>query len=323
MATHIWTTLTQSDTAYDADINYRYIGGLRDHLSGDKLLSRQLGMWTNINRPYYKGSVTVLDGAWQEIAEGIEARPTMNPRDVANFNVRVKLYGAAIVVSKQRMNDEGYGYVQKLVPTMGQRGIERMEVDFYNMILNGNITSYDSYRDQRDGVSLYNTAHPAGLNGASYGNTPASGSALSETSLSQGITYFMSLRDDSGDLSPWMGKSFVLVVHPSRLLYAQQLVKSLGSTVDYKNSAVINPVSSANGINITVVPGLYLASTTAWLLAAKQTDDMGGARVIVRDMPDTPYKNVEYNPDQIQWLSDMRYTMFIDNPRGFYFNAGV
>lgn len=323
MATHIWTTLTQGDTPYDADINKRYIGGLRDHLTGDKLLSRQLGLWENINRPYYKGQITVLDGQWQEIAEGIESRPTMNPRDVAAFNVRVRLYGAAIVVSKQRMNDEGYGYIQKLVPTMGQRGLERMEIDFYNMILNGNVTGYDAYRDQRDGLALYSTAHTAGLNGATYGNTPATPSALGEASLSQGITYFMSLRDDSGDLAPWMGKEFVLVVHPSRLLYAQQLVKSLGSTADYKNSAVINPVGPGNGLNITVVPGLYLASTTAWLLAAKNTGDQGGAEIKVRDMPDAPVKNVTYNPDQIQWLSDMRYTMFVSNPRWFYYNPGA
>lgn len=323
MATHIWTTLTQDNTPYDADINKRAIGGARNHLASGKLLMTKLGNRININRPYYKSSVTVLDGQWQEIAEGIEERPTMNPRDVVNMQVRVKLYGAAIVVSKQRMNDEGYGYIQKLVPTMTERALERMEVDFYNMIMNVNPTTYDPYRDQRDGVSLYNVAHGAGVNGATYGNTPASGSPLSETSLSQAITYYMSIRNDAGDLAPWMGNKFVLVVHPSRYLYAQQLVKSLSSTADAKNSGVINPVSRANGLEIEVVPGLYQVSTTAWLLAAVGDNEDGGADIVVRDAPGAPVKNVKYNPDQIQWLSDMRYTLYVSDPRKFYYNPGV
>lgn len=322
MATHIWTTLTQGDTPYDADINKRSIGGARKHLQNGNLLMNRLGNKIDINRPYYKRSVTVLDGNWQEIAEGIEERPTMNPRDVVNMLVRVKLYGASIVVSKQRMNDEGYGYIQGLVPTMTERAVERMEIDFYNMLLNVGPTTFDAYRDQRDGVSLYNVAHPAGPNGGTYGNTVASGSALSETSLSQAITYFMTIRNDSGDLNPWMGNKFTLVVHPSQLLKARQLVRSTASTADAKNSGVTNPVS--DGIDITVVPGLYLASTTAWLLAAEGSDvGDGGADIVIRDMPGAPFKNVKYNPDQIQWLGDMRYTMYVSDPRRFFYNPGA
>lgn len=322
MATHIWTTLTQGDTAYDADINKRSIGGARKHLENSMLLMNRLGNKININRPYYKESVTVLDGQWQEIAEGIEERPTMNPRDVVNMQVRVKLYGSAIVVSKQRMNDEGYGYIQKLVPTMTERAVERMEVDFYNMLLNVNPTTFDPYRDQRDGVSLYNIAHPAGVNGGSYGNTVSTGSPLSETSLSQAITYFMTIRNDSGDLNPYMGNKFTLVVHPSKYLYARQLVRSTGSTADNKNEGVTNPVQ--DGIDITVIPGLYMTSTTAWLLAAEGMDtNDGGADIVIRDMPGAPVKHVTYNPDQIQWLGDMRYTNYVSNPRRFFYNPGA
>jgi len=329
VATHIWTTLTRlgangvtGDRDFDQDIDKRSVVKAREFIKGPKSARTLMGTTVNITRPYYQEQVDGIVGSWNETAEGIQEANPMSPIQVANMRVRAKYYTASLVLSKNRVEDEKFGIIQNLVPKILERGLEKMEIDFQNLFIN-TASTYNALRDQRDGVALASTSHTAGPYGGTWGNLAATPSAMSESTIAQGITSFMSIIDDNGDVAPMAATEFLLFCHPSRLLYAQGLAKSLSSTADYKNSGVINTISPANGIKITVVPMYFQASVTAWGLLALGTDGDTGLKVVVRKSPETPRKIVRENPDQLQYFSDMRYTMFASDPRNTYFNAGT
>lgn len=316
-----WTTLTRGDRDFDTDINKRSVVAARTHLTGNKTLQSKVAQVITINRPYYTERVDGIIGGFEETAEGIQEAPPMSPITVADIKVRPKYYTAALVLSKNRVMDDGLGLIQKLTPKITERAIERIEIDFQNMVLN-DPTTFNPERDQRDGVALASAAHPVGPFGLLSGNVAATPSALTEASLAQGVTSFMSIRDDNGDLAPRMPTRFLLIVHPSRMLYAQQLTKSLSSTADQKNSGVINPVSSANGLNFEVYPALYQQNVNAWMLIAMDGDD-SGLLIVMRMPPTAPKKIIRENPEQVQYFSEMRYAMAINDWRGVYYNAGA
>lgn len=320
--TNPWTTLTRGDRDFDMDINKRSVIAARRHLDSSKTLFTKVGQVVTTTRPYYSERIDGITGTFEETAEGTQEAPPMTPITVADIKLRVRYYTTALVLSKNRVEDDGLGLIQKLVPKIPERAAERMEIDFQNMILN-TATTVDAVRDQRDGVALASTSHPTGPFGALSGNVAATPGALSESTLSTAVTSFMSIIDDNGDPAPRMPTRFVLIVHPSRILYAQQLVKSLSSTADAKNSGVINPVSSANGLTFEVYPAYYQTSVNAWsLIALDAVDGESGLLVVMRKPPTAPKKIIRENPEQIQYFSEMRYAMGVSDWRNFYYNAG-
>ena len=326
MANHIWTTLTRispdgtrGDRDFDKDIDKRNVVAARDFLNGPKSARNALGTEVSTDRPYYQERVDGITGQWEETAEGIQEAPPFTPINVADMKVRVKYYTAALVLSKNRFEDEKFGLIQNLVPKILERGLERIEIDFQNKFIN-TATTFDATRDLRDGVALASTLHPAGLNGAVYGNTLAVPSALSESTLATAITSFMGVRDDNGDVAPMLGTKFQLFVHPSRILFAQQLCKSLSSTADYKNSGVISQVAASNGFQWEIIPMFYQQNVNAWGIVMV-TSDGTGLNVVMRRAPSNPKKIVRENPEQLQYFSEMRYAMYAADPRKYFFSG--
>lgn len=317
---HIWTTLSRGDRDFDRDIDNRTVAAARKHLTGPYAFHKRFADVRNINRPFLKDRVDGIIGQFQEIAEGPQEAPPMQIIPVVDMSIRVKYYGAALVLSKNRVDDEGGGLIQKLVPKIIERAIEKIEIDTQNVIF-VNPTVYDPMRDLRDGVALASTAHPAGPYGATWGNTFAAPTALSETSLAQVVSSFMALRDDNGDLAPAMVTRFTLAVHPTKLQSTRQLVMSLSSTADYKNSGVRN-AATVGGITWDVIPALYSQNVNAWAVRAED-GDMGGITIAARQMPQAPRKIIRENPDQVQYFSTMRYGMGITDPRGLFYSAGA
>lgn len=319
--TNPWTTLTRGDRDFDMDINKRSVVAARDHLRSDSVLFNKVGQAITINRPYYSERIDGLTGGVQEMAEGTQEAPPLTPVNVADIKLRPRLYGAGLNLSKERVDDAGLLLPQSLVPKILERMFERVEIDFQNLLIN-TATTFNAERDQRDGVALGSAAHPVGQTGTLSSNVAGTPSALSESSLSAAITSFMSIYDDNGDFAPRRPKKFLLLVHPTKMLYAMQLVKSLSSTADYKNSGVLNPVSSANGFNIEVMPAWYQQSATQWTLISVDQGD-SGLLVVMRQPPGAPQKIVRQNPDQVQWYSKMRYAIGFNDWRNVYVNLGA
>lgn len=326
MASPVWTTPTIPSN-YDNDFNKRYFTSLIKYLQGSNLLYRRMGTAINTKRPNWKGTITTLLGDWGEVAEGIQEAPPLRPAPVTKMEARVKLVKGILAVSREQLEDDeatGMNYVNALIPKFAERGVRRLEQDFTNTFIN-NAYTYDPLRDLRDSTSLINVSHTAGASGIVYGNRPAVSTALSESALQNAISYYyVGIYDDAGDLVPMLDqKDFTLYVHPSRYLFARQLVKSTGSTADYKNSGVLNSIGSDNGINITVVPVPYQISTTQWTLTPDNlAEDDAGLIVLMRVAPSAPERITRQNPDQSQWQGRMRYGLFAANPRPIYGSQG-
>ena len=188
-------------------------------------------------------------------------------------------------------------------------------------LFDGAPVAFLGLRNQRDGVALASAAHPTGPFGALSGNLAGTPGALTESSLALAVTSFASIIDDNGDMAPMLPKKFVLAVHVSRMLYAQQLVKSLSSTADNKNSGVINPVSASNGLTFEVVPVFYQQNVNAWNLVAVD-EGKSGLLIVQRMAPTRPKKIIRENPEQVQYFSEMRYAVAIRDWRRFYHNPG-
>lgn len=318
--TNPWTTLTRGDRDFDMDINKRSVVAARKHLASNKTLQNKIGEVVTTNRPYYSWREDGIIGTFQETAEGTQEAPPMTPINVADLKVRPRYYTAALVLSKNRVMDDGLGLIQKLVPKISERANERIEIDFQNYFLN-TPTVYNPERDQRDGVALASASHPVGPFGVLSGNLAGTPGALTESSLSAAVTSFSAIIDDNGDVAPRMPQRFLLIVHPSRVLTAMQLVKSLSSTADNKNSGVINPVSSANGFQFEVYPAYYQTNVNAWALVALDEGE-SGLMIVMRQSPTAPKKIIRENPEQIQYFSEMRYALAVRDWRNFYYNPG-
>lgn len=318
----VWTTLTRGDRDFERDIDKRSVAGARRFLEGPYALHKRLGTLIQLkDRPYYTERVDGIIGRPQEIAEGTQEAPPMMPIDVADMKLRVKLFAGALVLSKERVDDEGAPLIQKLAPKMTERGLEAIEISFQQMLLL-NPTVYNPQRDLRDGVAWASTAHPVGPYGDTWGNTFATPTVLSETALATVVSSFMSVRDDNGDLAPLMPTRFLLCVHPSMLQQARQLVMSMSSTADYKNSGVRN-LTNVGDITWEVLPLLYSQNTNAWFVVALdgEDDSSTGLTIVARQLPTAPRKIIRENPDQVQYLSKARWGMGITDPRHIFWSG--
>lgn len=323
MSTPVWYS-DMVDSQFDGDINKRYTTATLKYLTSPNLLHRRIGNTVNLKKGNWKASVYDLLGGVEEVAEGIQEAPVLTPQHIVDMSAKVKLVKGALVVSRELMEDDeatGMGYVKSLLPKLAERGPRAIEQDFVDTFINRGFT-YDPTRDLRDKVALFSVAHTAGNSGATYGNTPAVPSALTEETLAQSISYFYSgIRDDDGEINPMLHLTeFDLFVHPDRLLYAQTLVKSLSSTQDYKNSGVINPVSSANGIKINVIASPYQTRRNQWSVFPRGEES--GLLILMRVPFGAPQKIIRDNPDQVQWQIRSRYSLASINPRMIYSNPG-
>ncbi|KQR22868.1 hypothetical protein [Deinococcus sp. Leaf326] len=326
MATPVWTTGTLPDQ-FNGDFNKRYFDKQIEYLKGPNTLLKRLTREIPTTRGYWKGTITTLRGNWGEVAEGIQEAPVVRPEKVRDMQVPIKLVKGIMAVSREQMEDDaanGYGYVTSLAPKFAERGPKMLELDITDTFINTAFT-LNTLRDVRDGVPLLSTAHPAGLSGLSYGNTPATAVALSETAISQAISYFRSgIYDDGGDLHPLLNVTdFDLFVHPDLEAYAHQLVKSYASVADNKNEGVINPVGPRGLFNINVVPVPFQTNRRAWFMRPTVGQAESGMIVLMRTAPGAPEKIQRQNPDQWQWQGRMRYGLFVEDPRYFYGSPGV
>jgi len=287
------------------------------------LLFREVGDVIDLNgKTFLDRSVEEAARLFEEIAEGTEEVVTLDPRTVARMKSYSKEYGLGVKVTERVMNTRGKDYILKYTDRFPELAYRTIEKDWVNYFINTGFT-FNALRDQRDGVSLYNVAHPGGALGGVYANMPATASAITETSLSTAIGYFNAILDDSGLPYPLVTKKLIMVVHPTRYAVAVQVAKSMSSQTDYKNAGVLSLVKSYT-LDITVLQSAYQTSPLQWsLFVMDRPSEMGGLETFFFKQPGTVQKKVNQDPNWLKWYSIMDYGLAVSDPRVAYSNPGA
>lgn len=167
-------------------------------------------------------------------------------------------FGLAIEITYRLWRDEKYGVMRDLVAELARAMRNRQEVNFWGMLMNGWDNAFPGF----DGVSLFNTAHPAyAPGGVAIANRPSPDIGFGITGLQNAIIRFEDGVNDRG-LPMLLSPSKLLLGTMNRFL-AREILGSGG-----------RPFTPNNEINALVQDDLsyqivhYFTTRSAWILAA-------------------------------------------------------
>lgn len=218
------------------------------------------------------------------------------------------VYGLAFALTKVLVEDGdhiriGTTYSKHLAQAMD----ETLETVTANHLNRAFTTGYNG----GDGVPLVSASHP--VIGGTQSNV-LTAAALSQTSLEQALIQVRQAQDSRGKRIRLTPKQ--LIVHPSNMLQAEVLLKSVLRTGTTSND--INPVKTTSSLSDAVVIS-RLTSPTAWLL---QTDARDGLKVLWRRKLEKAMEG-DFETDSTRYKATMRFGSGWTDWRNVYGNAGA
>lgn len=219
-----------------------------------------------------------VGGSFEKITEGkpIPLGTYVNARDKAIYP---ETFGLGLSFTEEGLedirDDLGLDVVMRATQSLGKAAAVTRELIFWDILNSG----FTSVRAGIDGKPLFATDHPllAGGSGETVANMPATGSALSYTSLMAAITELKRMKNESGNPDPFEPK--LLVVPPELEPVASRLVNSKfvpteGLAAEEGGGATISAYSpnllNYTGLKYWVCP--YLTSPTAWFLIGTKSE---------------------------------------------------
>lgn len=208
---------------------------------------------------------------------GIPAAPEVSEGEEFNLDAPVQGYdktmqaikvGVMIAITQEMLDDNKYQDALDRSEALGRSVREAQKIHAARILNNG-------FSDTGpDGVSLFNTAHPAPYPGAaSSSNRLSSDADLSQTSLQDLVTVMRQTRDMSGKKVMIRPKSLVVPAELEFLAHelTQSEMKPQASTASNQTEVnAVNAPRSRYGLQPIVMD--YLTDTDAWFLFADKTD---------------------------------------------------
>lgn len=181
------------------------------------------------------------------------------PREIINVT-----YAIGSTITYEMMRYDQYNLFKKIPTQLAKSVRQTEETVVANLLNNGFSTTLTA-----DGVSLFNAAHVLVANGATFRNTPATASDLSQSALEQAGIDIGNFVDDQN--LPVMAKERTLVVPVASKYLARKI---LGTEYEVgTGNNTINPISSAEQpIDLIVSP--WLTDTDAWFIRTDQSDGL-------------------------------------------------
>lgn len=191
-----------------------------------------------------------------------------------------KTYALGVAISKELRDDAQYPEILALAEMLGLSSYWTAELYGHDVYNNGFAAGGQSTTKYvgRDGLSLFNTAHPIQGTGLTMGNRPNPDADLSEAALEQAILAYDLQQNERG--MPILYQAQWLVVHPSNRMLAKRLLRSAG--MPNTNFNDINPLTD-EGIKDFSDP--WLTDPVAWILICDPS--MLDVNFYWREMPDT------------------------------------
>ena len=217
------------------------------------------------------------------------------------------VYGLAFALTKVLVED---GDHIRLGSTMSKHLAQAMDETLETVTCNHLNRAFTSGYNGGDGVPLISASHP--VIGGVQTNVLAS-AALSQTSLEQALIQVRQAQDSRGKRIRITPKK--LVIHPSNMLTAEVLLKSVLRTGTNNND--INPVKTTTSLSDAVVLS-RMTSPTAWFI---QTDVRDGLKVLWRRKLEKAMEG-DFETDSVRYKSTMRFGSGWTDWRSVYGNAG-
>lgn len=218
------------------------------------------------------------------------------------------VYGLAFALTKVLVED---GDHIRVGSTMSKHLAQAMDETLETVTANHLNRAFNASYAGGDGVALISASHP--VIGGVQSNVLTS-AALSQTSLEQALIQVRQAQDSRGKRIRLTPKK--LVIHPSNMLTAEVLLKSVLRTGTNNND--INPVKTTTALSDAVVIS-RMTSPTAWFL---QTDARDGLKVLWRRKLEKAMEG-DFETDSVRYKSTMRFGSGWTDWRSMYGNAGA
>lgn len=164
---------------------------------------------------------------------------------------KLESYGKKFVLTRQMIINDDLGAFNNLLQEFGRMAKRTANGLVYDMLQK--VGEFANYK-MADGKAIFEATTHKNL---------VTGAALSETSLETAVTAMRRQKDSEGNALNITPK--FLIVAPEQEVAAKKLIASISSTVDNKNSGVVNPFMNA----MTVIVDSELVSG-AWYLAGNR-----------------------------------------------------
>lgn len=219
------------------------------------------------------------------------------------------VYGLAFALTKVLVED---GDHIRVGSTMSKHLAQSMTETLETVTANHLNRAFTSGYNGGDGVQLVSPDHP--VIGGTQSNVLTS-AALSQTSLEQALIQVRQAQDSRGKRIRITPKK--LIVHPSNMLQAEVLLKSVLRAGTNNND--LNPVKSSSSLMENAVVLSRLTSPTAWFV---QTDVRDGLKVLWRRKIEKGMEG-DFETDSTRYKSTMRFGSGWTDWRSVYGNSGA
>lgn len=243
-----------------------------------------------------------IDSWTKRGAENVNA----TEKKIVQGPLNMKTYDAfdiEVVMSREQINDEKYGEVEKMVKDAGAAGRDTVERDCASVL-------DDAFTvNQYDGKPLCSATHPNfGEQGGTQSNLMTG--ALTDANLRLGLTLFREQKDEAGKQIQARPKK--LIIRQNQQFDAAVILHSTQvSGTDHNDK---NPLPILQIVDLD-----FIESSTAWFI---QGDDHQLLH-IWRVMPEFMKKKFMEDNFSQKWLGYFRHATKVDNWRQFIGSTGL
>jgi len=246
-------------------------------------------------------------GALQEKPEGnpITFDSPVEGNEVTRYYT---VFALGFQITFEMINDDLFGNFKRMPAELGKSAAYKRETEFFDLFNNGFAT-----HTAWDGNYIFMSDTRTILKDGTAGNfnEPASGTALSLTSLEVALNYGATARDSAG--RPIMMKPRLLLIPPALKWTTKELLLS-----EFTPEGTGNSINAVQGEGLQYMVSPHLTDTAAWFVLYDNHDFQFHWKNKPSIVP-----NDDFHTINRLYRVFMRFATFCNNPTGVYGNPGA
>lgn len=217
------------------------------------------------------------------------------------------VFALGFQITMEMLQDDLFQNFKNMPAELGKSAAYKRESEFFDLFNNGFATHL-----AWDGNYIFMSDTRTHLKTGAAGNynEPASGSALSLTSLETALEYGMTAKNSAG--RPILMKPRLLLIPPQLKWTTKELLLS-----EFKVEGTTNSINAIQGEGLSYMVSPHLTDTDAWFVLFDNHD----FRFLWKNKP-AIVPGDDYTTGNRLYRVMMRFSTFINNPVGVYGNTG-